>query len=85
MFRDESVGVWALWDKAHNTYLETFHGLGLLFGGMLIASVVVLVWECFKGARTRDAMQRSRLLRQAFPVLVGVHMRSSTSVCKFRP
>ena len=25
---------------AHNTYLEVFQGLGLLFGSMLVASIV---------------------------------------------
>src|SRR5262249_41554066 len=43
MFRDDSLGVYSLWDKAHNTYLEIFQGLGLLFGAMLIACVVNLV------------------------------------------
>ena len=33
MFRDDSIGVWLVWDKAHNTYLEIFQGLGLVFGG----------------------------------------------------
>ena len=53
-FMMNPLGIWSFWDKAHNTYLETFQGLGLLFGGMLIASVVVLVWDCLKGARTRQ-------------------------------
>ena len=42
MFRDDSIGIWLLWDKAHDTYLEIFQGLGLLFGAMLIACVVAL-------------------------------------------
>ena len=40
MFRDQSVSTWGQWPAAHNTYLEVFQGLGLLFGSMLIASVV---------------------------------------------
>ena len=49
MFRDDSIGICGIWDKAHNTYLEIFQGLGLLFGAMLIACVVVLVWDCREG------------------------------------
>ena len=40
MFRDQSVSTWGQWTMAHNTYLEVFQGLGLLFGSMLMASVV---------------------------------------------
>jgi O-antigen ligase len=54
MFRDQSVSTWAKWQMAHNTYLEVFQGLGLLFGSMLVASVVVLVLRCVKGAMTRQ-------------------------------
>ena len=43
MFRDQSVSTWGKWSMAHNTYLEVFQGLGLVFGSMLVASVVVLV------------------------------------------
>jgi O-antigen ligase len=53
MFRDDSVGIMGLWYRAHNTYLEVFQGLGLVFGAMLIACVAVLIWDCVKGARTR--------------------------------
>ena len=40
MFRDQSVSTFGKWAMAHNTYLEVFQGLGLLFGSMLVASVV---------------------------------------------
>ena len=73
MFHDESVSIWSFWDKAHNTYLETFQGLGLLFGGMLIASVVVLVWDCVKGARTRQRNATIPAIAASVSVLVGMH------------
>jgi O-antigen ligase len=73
MFHDESVAIWSFWDKAHNTYLETFQGLGLLFGGMLIASVVVLVWDCLKGARTRQRGATIPAIAASVSLLVGVH------------
>ena len=50
MFRDQSVGTFGKWPTAHNTYLEVFQGLGLLFGAMLIAIVITLVLRCLRGA-----------------------------------
>src|SRR5262249_20737554 len=54
MFRDQSVPTWAQLPAAHNTYLEVFQGLGLIFGSMLVASVAVLIWRCVKGATSRQ-------------------------------
>jgi O-antigen ligase len=73
MFRDDSASVWGFWDKAHATYLEVFQGLGLVFGAMLIASVVVLVWNCLKGARTRRRDATIPAIAGAVSLLVGVH------------
>jgi O-antigen ligase len=73
MFRDDSTSVYGLWDKAHNTYLEVFQGLGLLFGAMLIACVVVLVWDCVKGARTRKRDATIPAIAASVSFLVGAH------------
>ena len=73
MFRDDSTGIVGLWDKAHNTYLEVFQGLGLLFGAMLIACVVVLVWYCVKGARTRKRNATIPAIAVSVSFLVGAH------------
>jgi O-antigen ligase len=73
MFRDESLGVYDLWDKAHNTYLEIFQGLGLLFGAMLIACVAVLVWDCVKGARVRKRGGTIPAIAASVSFLVGAH------------
>ena len=73
MFRDDSIGVFGIWDKAHNTYLEIFQGLGLLFGAMLIACVAVLVWECVKGARTRRRDATIPAIAASVSLLVGAH------------
>ena len=54
MFRDQSAGTFGKWDMAHNTYLEVFQGLGLLFGLLLVASIVLLALRCVKGAMTRQ-------------------------------
>jgi O-antigen ligase len=73
MFRDHSVGTWGKWSMAHNTYLEVFQGLGLLFGSMLVASVLMLVLRCLKGAITRQMNQMSSCVAASVAFLLGVH------------
>jgi hypothetical protein len=73
MFRDDGMSIVGFWDKAHNTYLEIFQGLGLLFGGMLIACVVLLVWDCLRGARTRKHGATIPALAASVSFLVGLH------------
>ncbi len=53
MFRDRSIIPAGVWEMAHNTYLEIFQGLGLIFGTMLIAAVGLLAFYCFRGAARR--------------------------------
>jgi O-antigen ligase len=73
MFRDDSLSIWEFWDKAHNTYLEVLQGLGLVFGAMLIASVVWLAWECIRGATARQRNATIPAIAASVSVLVGVH------------
>jgi len=73
MFRDQSLGTWGNWDMAHNTYLEVFQGLGLLFGSMLVASVALLVLRSFKGAMTRRQNETMPCVAASVAVLVGVN------------
>ena len=73
MFRDQSVSTWGQWTQAHNTYLEVFQGLGLFFGSMLIASVVVLVLRCVKGATTRQMNETVPCVVASVAFLLGVH------------
>src|SRR5579862_2900073 len=72
MFHDSSVGLWNFLAKAHNTYLEVFQGLGLIFGTMLIVSVVVLVLRCFSGAAGSGNTTVANVAASV-SVLVGVH------------
>lgn len=53
MYRDRSIGVLGIWSQAHDTYLEIFQGLGLVFGAVLIAVVAIIAWRCLKGATQR--------------------------------
>jgi O-antigen ligase len=73
MFRDQSVSVLGAWEQAHNTYLEILQGLGLVFGTMLIASVVLLVARCVKGATSRQTSAVVPCVAASAAFLVGVH------------
>jgi O-antigen ligase len=73
MFRDQSVNTCCRWTMAHNTYLEVFQGLGLVFGSMLLAAVVVLVLRCVKGAATRRMNQTLPCVAASVAFLLGIH------------
>jgi O-antigen ligase len=73
MFRDQSVSTWGKWSMAHNTYLEVFQGLGLLFGSMLVASIVMLVLRCVKGATTRQMNETLPCVAASVAFLLGFH------------
>lgn len=64
IFRDRSVDTSGVWLMAHNTYLEVFQGLGVLFGAMLVVSVALLMLRCILGARRRK-------LQATFPYIAG--------------
>jgi O-antigen ligase len=72
MFRDRSIDVFGIWNQAHNTYLEVFQGLGLIFGSMLVASVGLLVWKCGKGAIARQQITIP-CIATGVAFLVGIH------------
>ena len=71
MFRDQSISVEGVWEFAHNTYLEVFQGLGLVFGSMLVACVVLLVLKCVNGAINRQDNMMPRVAI-GVAILVGV-------------
>jgi O-antigen ligase len=62
-----------MWQMAHDTYLEVFQGLGLLFGSMLVASVVLLVLRCVKGAVTRQSNETMPCVAASVAFLFGAH------------
>ena len=73
MFRDQSVSTFDKWQMAHNTFLEVFQGLGVLFGSMLVASVVVLVVRCVKGTLTRQRNETLPSVAASVGFLLGLH------------
>jgi O-antigen ligase len=72
MYRDRSINVFGTWEEAHNTYLEIFQGLGLVFGSMLLMSVFLLALRCVKGAKVRRRNATVPRVAAAAAVLVGV-------------
>lgn len=80
MYRDQSIPTSGLWDKAHNTYLEVWQGLGLVFGSALIASVTLLAIRCVRGARRRHRNATPSAIAAASAALIGVHALVDFSV-----
>ncbi len=73
MYRDRSLSVLGIWTQAHDTYLEIFQGLGLLFGSLLILAVFLLVLHCLEGARKRQATVLAPALAAGAALLVASH------------
>ena len=73
LYRDYSLPVRGQWREAHNTYLETWQGLGLLFGSALIAALASLAIKCYQGAIKRHRQATPALVACAAAALVGAH------------
>jgi len=73
MFRDSSIDMWPALDMAHNTYLEVFQGLGLIFGAALIGSVVLLVVQCLKASVVLRRNATLPAVAASVSFLVGLH------------
>lgn len=73
LYRDQSIPTVGIWDKAHNSYLETLQGLGVFFGAALIIALGLLVVRCFAGARHRRRDATAPAVAAAASTLVAVH------------
>lgn len=73
MFRDRSVPVQGVWEQAHNTYLEVWQGLGVVFGTMLIVCVVLLVLAVVKGALKSHRGAWVCCVGASVSLLIGAH------------
>jgi O-antigen ligase len=80
MYRDRSISVYETWDKAHNTYLEVWQGLGLIFGTALIGALGWIVRKCFAGAINRRRDETPALVAASVSVLMGAHALVDFSV-----
>jgi hypothetical protein len=72
-YRDRSLAVQGTWAEAHNTYLEIFQGLGMVFGVLLLTSVVLLVVSCLGASSRHQEHVTAPRVAVAAAVLVGVH------------
>jgi O-Antigen ligase len=73
LYRDRSISVFGVWEQAHDSYIEIFQGLGLVFGSMLLASVLILVIRCARAMVTRHENVTFPRVAVACACLVGVH------------
>ena len=73
MYRDQSISNFVIWDKAHNSFLEIWQGLGLVAGSALIMAVGSIVAKCLNGALKRRQNATPALVATAASLLVGVH------------
>jgi O-antigen ligase len=73
VYRDRSISPVGVWEQAHNTYLEVFQGLGLVFGLMLVAAILLLALSCVRGAITRRANSTIPRVAASVACLVGIH------------
>jgi O-antigen ligase len=80
MYRDSSIAGSGTWSQAHNTYLETVQGLGIVFGSISIALVALLVFRCLRGALARRKNATAPLVAVGAASLVGAHALVDFSV-----
>lgn len=73
MYRDRSIAAASYWDKAHNSYLEVFQGLGLIAGSMLLAALLFFFVKCAVGSAERRRDATAPIVASAACALVGVH------------
>lgn len=72
-YRGNDPGIFSLWEKAHNTYLENALELGLPAALALNLAILWLALICFRGVRERRRNRAYPALGVAATLLVGLH------------
>ena len=72
-YRDSACGIFGIFDRAHNFYLEGFLGLGILFPVTAILAFSVLAKVFRQGFAQRRRLRHFVLLGLAATVLVALH------------
>ena len=72
-YRDPACGIFGIFDRAHNFYLEGFLGLGILFPVTAILAFSVLGRVFWRGLAQRRRLRHYVLLGLAATVLVALH------------
>jgi len=73
MYRDNSLSPYGFWDKAHNTYLEIFQGLGIPIAALFFVMLLILAVRCGHAALTRKSSATAPLVATAATVIVALH------------
>ncbi len=73
MVRDGSLDIRYVWDKAHNSWLETLHGLGIPAGLAFIFCISGIVWKILRGARARHRAIEVPAVAVASAALIASH------------
>jgi O-antigen ligase len=73
MYRDNSLSPYGFWDKAHNTYLEIFQGLGIPAAALFFVMLLILAVRCGHAALTRKSSATAPLVATAATVIVALH------------
>ena len=80
LYRDQSISLQGAWLQAHDSYIEQLQGLGLAFGGMLIAALALLALRCWRGAIQRQENAAIPQVAAGAACLVGLHAAADFSI-----
>jgi O-antigen ligase len=69
----ECVGIFGVWDRAHDFFLEGYLGLGLPFAFALLVGYAILVGVCLRGLRSRHRYRFVSVMGLAALVLATTH------------
>jgi hypothetical protein len=72
-YRNPSCGIWGIWDRAHNSYLEGMLNLGIIFPVVLIFAFVTIVLLLREGMKSRKKLRHYPALGVAALILVTLH------------
>jgi O-antigen ligase len=73
LYRDNSVNPYGFWDKAHNTYLEIFQGLGIPIAVAYLVALLLLIGRCGQGAIIRRSSTTAPVVATAASTVVILH------------
>jgi len=69
----DCAGIFGIWDKAHNVFLEGYLGLGLPFAAAVVIGYGVLIGAFIRGIRTRRRYRSIPTMGLSALVLVSLH------------
>lgn len=73
IYRDKTLDIFGLWDKAHNSYLELLQGLGVPLALLFLAALLWLAGRCVYAALTRRNAATAPLAASAAAIIVCLH------------